>query len=122
MAGDDYSVAGGGGLRLKGAKVKKHKKKKDKTAVADKVNELDKALSSSLSSSGGGARDAAGDDEKSRAALAVGSAGKNGGGDDGDRDHDQDQQPTRYKTEAERRFEEAKRKKVRSRQGTHSRG
>lgn len=107
MAGDDYTAAGGGGLRLKGAKVKKHKKKnKDKSAAADKVVELDKALSS-------GDNAAADNDDEAAKALAVGSAGKRESRrTDGDGEEEDDAQPAQYKTEAQRRFEEAKRKKV----------
>ncbi|KAL8288853.1 hypothetical protein RB597_000774 [Gaeumannomyces tritici] len=102
MAGDDYTVAGGGGLRLKGAKVKKHKKKsKDKSAAADR---LDKALSSGDA--------AAADDDAAAKALVVGSAGKESRRKDGGEEDDDGAQPVQYKTEAQRRFEEAKRKKL----------
>ncbi|KAL8376422.1 hypothetical protein RB595_007487 [Gaeumannomyces hyphopodioides] len=109
MAGDDYTAAGGGGLRLKGAKVKKHKKKsKDKSAAADKVAELDKALSS------GDAAAAAADNNEAAKALAVGSAGRESRREDGDEEEEDEDgaQPVQYKTEAQRRFEEAKRKKL----------
>ncbi|KAI6362550.1 hypothetical protein MCOR25_006185 [Pyricularia grisea] len=94
MGDDDYTVAGGKGLRLKGAKVKKNKKKKaEGSKAADKVTELDKALSADKRSDKD-ADAADGDDEQARAR------------------EDEDHAPLRRKTETEQRFEEAKRKKL----------
>lgn len=96
MGDDDYTVAGGKGLRLKGAKVKKNKKKKTEgSKAADKVTELDKALSADKRSDED-ADAADGDDEQAPARQ------------------DEEYTPLRRKTETERRFEEAKRKKVRT--------
>lgn len=96
MGDDDYTVAGGKGLRLKGAKVKKNKKKKTEgSKAADKVTELDKALSADKRSDKD-ADAADGDDEQAPARQ------------------DEEYAPLRRKTETERRFEEAKRKKVRT--------
>ncbi|TLD30951.1 hypothetical protein PspLS_02551 [Pyricularia sp. CBS 133598] len=93
MGDDDYTVAGGKGLRLKGAKVKKNKKKAEGSKAADKVTELDKALTVEKRSDK--EVDAAdGDDKQPRAS------------------EDEDHAPLRRKTETERRFEEAKRKKL----------
>ncbi|EHA52466.1 hypothetical protein MCOR27_011181 [Pyricularia oryzae] len=94
MGDDDYTVAGGKGLRLKGAKVKKNKKKKTEgSKAADKVTELDKALSADKRSDKD-ADAADGDDEQAPARQ------------------DEEYAPLRRKTETERRFEEAKRKKL----------
>lgn len=99
MPSDEYSSFGKGALKLKGGggKVKKHKKKKDKGS------DLQKALSTGEAS--GERRDSdAGADQlekrtKSRSPVEAD-------------DDDGDDSVVRQKTEAERRFEEAKRKKV----------
>lgn len=94
MPADDYASAStGGALRLKGAKVKKNKKKK-----AGK-SDLEKNLSTG---SGGG--------ESSSASKLTKEASE-------DNDGQQAQNtasppPQRRKTEAERRFDEARRKKL----------
>ncbi|KJZ73151.1 hypothetical protein HIM_07535 [Hirsutella minnesotensis 3608] len=90
MPSDEYAAIGGGALRIKGAKVqKKKKKKKDKT-------DLDKNL-------------ATGDET----ALVKRDAGDDGPesarreGEEGD-----DDAPIVPKTEAERRYEETKKKRL----------
>jgi len=107
MPSDDYSYAGGGALKLKGAKVKKNKNKKKR----DKPRDLERALSTS--------------DERSVTPDNHALTRRNG-------EDDQPVRPIRpskettspeppeddsapvlsRKTEAERRFDEAKRKKV----------
>lgn len=97
MPSDEYTVFGKGALKLKGGggKVKKHKKKKDKGS------DLEKALSTGETS--GDHRDGdAGEKEiekrvKSKSPVEA---------------DDVEEGPVRQKTEAERRFEEAKKKKV----------
>lgn len=120
MPSDEYASFGGGGaLKLKGAKVKKHKKKKDK------VSDLERALSTGETSSspraGGSAKPETeepgreGEDGKEVVRSRDGSSHGEGGKEE--EDEDQRDSAVSYKTEAERRFEEAKRKKV----STHSR-
>jgi protein FAM32A len=98
MPSDEYSSFGKGALKLKGGggKVKKQKKKKDKGS------DLEKALSTREAS--GEPRDSdAGEkqlEKRTRSRSPV------------EADGDDEQGPARQKTEAERRFEEAKKKKV----------
>jgi len=111
MPSDEYaSVSTGGALKLKGAKVKKHKKKKnkdrgetdleknlatggrEKRSPTPSIPAADKELLST-------------DKDVAREDDIVGGGGGGGDGDDSDA-------PGTYKTEAERRFEEAKRRKV----------
>jgi protein FAM32A len=104
MPSDDYSSFGKGALKLKGGggKVKKHKKKKDKGS------DLEKALSTGEEPSGSKRRDSenAGDKQIER---RTGSRSRSPV-----EQHDDEEAPVRPKTEAERRFEEAKKRKVRS--------
>lgn len=80
MPSEEYKSAGGGALRIKGAKVKKHKKKKDKSALEKNLAEPKKEESQ--------------DKDKEEA-------------------EEEEEEPSRSrKTEAERRFEEARRKKL----------
>lgn len=90
MPSDDYvSVGGGGALKLKGAKV--NKKKKKKSSKSDLEKNLGSGSSSSSSSKAITKKD-----------------------DDANDDHeDNGDAPGRYKTETERRYEEARKKKVR---------
>lgn len=91
MPSDEYTSAGGGALRIKGAKVKKQKKKKAKS-------DLEKNLSAGEPSS---SKDL--EDPQHVAAAAQAEAEKD----------EEDQGPSRSrKTEAERRFEEVRRKKL----------
>ncbi|KAL5604189.1 hypothetical protein BROUX41_002170 [Berkeleyomyces rouxiae] len=105
---DDYAAVGGGGaLRLKGAKVGKTKKKKK-----------DKKLESALarSSAGSGAEDSLpdGTGERKRSKSSKRDDDDDSGhkrgeaASDGHGDVDADES---FKTDAQRRFEEAKRKK-----------
>ena len=90
---DDYASAGGGALRLKGAKVTKKKKRKDKSG-------LEKALSG-----GDGAlvkADRDGEGEKKRKKS----------GDEQDGEEREEDRPLVKKTEAEKRIDELKRKRV----------
>jgi protein FAM32A len=98
MPSNEYSSLGGAGaLKLKGAKVKKHKKKRDKTSVLEKAlstgdrEELEKAGHDSEKDEGmDKTREGSQGADEENAALG------------------------NHKTEAERRFAEAKRKKVSS--------
>ncbi|KAG6356568.1 hypothetical protein INS49_014441 [Diaporthe citri] len=82
MPSEEYKSAGGGALRIKGAKVKKHKKKKDKTALEKILTEPKKEESED--------KEEAGEVEEA----------------------ERDEPPRSNKTEAERRFEEARRKRL----------
>ena len=100
MPSDEYaSVGGGGALRLKGGKVKKHKKKKDKgsdleknlsTGESSKEIELKKPRAEEVE-----------DDDEARVKSGE------------EAEEQEDDTSKNRKTEAERRFEEARRKKVR---------
>ncbi|KAF4983176.1 hypothetical protein FZEAL_1333 [Fusarium zealandicum] len=84
MASDDYTAVGGGGaLKLKGSKIHKKKKKRDKT---DLEKNLDVAKKEKRE-----------DDKKT---------------DDEPRDNDDDEKPQPQKTESEKRHEEIKRKRL----------
>lgn len=92
---DDYASAGGGALRLKGAKVTKKKKKKDKGG-------LEKALSG-------------GDGALVKAERGEGSEKRKKDRKDGEEEAEADEEEDRpivRKTEAEKRLEELKRKRV----------
>lgn len=102
MPSDDYKSAGGGGaLKLKGAgaKVKKHKKKKDKAEGGG--SDLEKALSTGGAGASSSSKTSSKDKRREE--------GSEEAGDDGSGSA---QRPVAFKTEAERRFEEARRKKV----------
>jgi hypothetical protein len=91
MPDDEYaSVGGGGTLKLKGSKVKKHKKKKEKGT------DLEKALET------GGEKTSASDRAENRDKKQL------------EEENDEEEEPVIYKTEAEQRFAEVKRKKVSS--------
>lgn len=99
MPSDEYSSFGKGALKLKGGggKVKKHKKKKDKGS-----SDLEKALSTGETSAEHQDGDAVEkqDIKRSKSKSPV-------------PEEEVNEAPVvRQKTEAERRFEEAKRKKV----------
>lgn len=96
MPSDEYASAGGGALRIKGAKVKKHKKKKAKS-------DLEKNLATGEASS---SKDAEAADAQER----DGAKGKEER--DAGRREDEEAPSQRHKTEAERRFEEVRRKKL----------
>lgn len=82
MPSEEYKSAGGGALRIKGAKVKKHKKNKDKSALEKNLAEPKKEESQEK------------DKEK-------------------EDPEEEEEEPSRsHKTEAERRFEEARRKRL----------
>lgn len=95
MPSDEYASAGGGALRIKGAKVKKHKKKKVKS-------DLEKNLATGEASS---SKDAEAQGEQEGEQQSEGEKKK--------QEENQDEAPPRsHKTEAERRFEEVRRKKL----------
>lgn len=109
MPSDEYASAGGGALRIKGAKVKKHKKKKARS-------DLEKNLSTGEPSSSSSKKDPTAAQEDADEHAAAG-----GGADDDDARQreagrgDGDEGPSHTKsrkTEAERRFEEVRRKKL----------
>lgn len=83
MPSEEYKSAGGGALRIKGAKVKKHKKKKDKTALEKNLAEPKGEESQ--------------DKDKDKDKEEV---------------EEEEQPPRSHKTEAEQRFEEARRKRL----------
>ncbi|SPN98991.1 uncharacterized protein DNG_02030 [Cephalotrichum gorgonifer] len=89
---DDYSSAGGGALRLKGAKVTKKKKKKDKGSS------LEKALS-------GGDTTVAKTDQDAAEGMSDGEIARKR------RDEEEKARPLPKKTEAERVIEQLKRKR-----------
>ncbi|KAB5563192.1 hypothetical protein GE09DRAFT_1111339 [Coniochaeta sp. 2T2.1] len=102
MPSDEYSSFGKGALKLKGAgggsKVKRHKKKKDKGAPSD--------LEKNLSTGGGEAGEEKQIVAKRKRSKSPGAAAEEEAG------HESDEGPVRQKTEAERRFEEAKKRKL----------
>jgi protein FAM32A len=97
MPSDEYSSFGKGALKLKGVgggKVKKHKKKEKKNSP-----DLERALAT-----------ATGEPSSQQPLSADKRRSESLAGHDGD---DEDEAPVvSHKTEAERRFEEARRKKV----------
>ncbi|KAK1718457.1 hypothetical protein BDP67DRAFT_574968 [Colletotrichum lupini] len=106
---DDYASAVGGGLKLKGAKVTKPKKKKrrDKTDLEKNLETGDQGGSSSSTALVKHREEPAGD-SKSKSK-------KKGEDPDEDRDNDDDDEGSGrvvQKTEAERRYEERKRKRL----------
>ncbi|RYO86872.1 hypothetical protein DL766_001107 [Monosporascus sp. MC13-8B] len=105
MGADDYAVAGGGALKLKGAKVQKSKKKKkDKSS-----NNLERSLSviegddDPKATSSSSSKEAEKKEKKKRREDS-----DDGAGDTEKSDHD----TVEYKTEAERRHEEIQRRKL----------
>lgn len=106
MAADDYAVAGGGALKLKGAKIQKSKKKK-KDKGKDGSSNLERSLSIvEGESSKDVAKREKGKDRQSDDPERAGTPKKT---DDGDAN---EEDPADYKTEAERRHEEIQRRKV----------
>lgn len=101
MPSDEYTSAGGGALRIKGAKVKKHKKKKAKSDLEKNLSAGEGAGESSSSTKDLEKQNS--EDPQHVAATAA-----------DEREEEEDQQgPSRSrKTEAERRFEEVRRKKL----------
>lgn len=105
MPSDDYAAVGGGALRIKGAKIKKHKKKKTGKSDLEKNLSTGEPLSTSSSS-------------KLKDREEIGKEGKKEK--DGEeqeqkqeQEREEEEEPTeRRKTEAERRFEEARKKKL----------
>ena len=97
---DDYASLGGGALRLKGAKVTKKKKRKEKSG-------LEKALS-------GGETSVvkAGDEGEKRKAKRKKDDEEREGEREGEDEEEEEERPVVRKTEAERRLEELKRKRV----------
>jgi protein FAM32A len=110
MPSDDYTSAVGGGLRLKGvkdAKIDKHKKKKRKAPEGDAA-----AAATKESASAGAASEGDGAAEREAPGGAPEDEGEGGkqetGGGEGPAE-------AARKTEAERRYEERRRKRVGSR-------
>lgn len=95
---DDYASLGGGALRLKGAKVTKKKKRKEKSG-------LEKALSGGETSVVKAERSDEG--EKRKAKKRKDSEER-----EGEEGEEEEERPVVRKTEAERRLDELKRKRV----------
>ncbi|KAJ2904306.1 hypothetical protein MKZ38_008365 [Zalerion maritima] len=126
MPSDDEFVVSGGPLRLKGGKIEKRKKKKKNK---DKTKEGENALANALSTGQDRAISGElieGEDaevkerrEKKKKKRREGSVDEGeGGGETGEKQED-DEDMDSYKTEAERKLEEAQRKKVCSDQPTN---
>lgn len=108
MPSDDYAPVGGGALRIKGAKVKKHKKSSTK-----KKTDLEKNLSTSGSSKSKKEENDDGDENHPDHDKQEAKDEKEGGqGQEDFPGEERKQQSERRKTDAERRFEEARRKKL----------
>lgn len=108
MPSDDYAPVGGGALRIKGAKVRKHKKKSSKKTDLEKNLSTGGGESSSSSSlSKFKEEDGRSDDAKQEDKDKVDKEGQ-----EEEHEPEQEQQTERRKTEAEKRFEEARRKKL----------
>lgn len=105
MPSDDYvAFSGGGALKLKGGKVSKSKKKKkDKTAAAG----LERALSTGESSAAEGGNKEIEKPTSSKKKIPRDDE------DERPEEDDERDEPIEYKTEAQKRHEEYKRKKVR---------
>jgi protein FAM32A len=102
MASDDYSAAIGGGLKLKGSKpsgVTKKKKKDKSKAKPDPDEPKTSALQRALADEDPG--------DAQEGAATAGSEARSVGNDD------EDYEPGSSKTEAERKYEEMRRKRVR---------
>jgi protein FAM32A len=108
MGSDDYSSAAGGALRLKGAKIKKHKKKKEKSSLETALSTGDPTPSRrSRSATPGESRDSKALDRRKKSDDApVKDRNSDGSVED-------EEETPRVKTATELRFEEARRKKVR---------
>lgn len=91
MPSGDYSAVGGGALKLKGAKIQKKKKKRDKS-------DLEKSLS---------ATEGAVVKKDSPAATE-----KQADESDANEDRPEDQVPSAHKTESERKYDEIRKKRV----------
>ncbi|KIH88520.1 hypothetical protein SPBR_07897 [Sporothrix brasiliensis 5110] len=116
MPSGEYASASGGALRLKGAKVEKHKSKKHKKkrSSRDKDKEGNRArhAEDELEQVGSGGEDR---DRRKKKSETKNKEGK-GGSDDEDYDDDYDDlknDPYARMTTAERRFAEAQDKKIR---------
>ncbi|KAF3021072.1 hypothetical protein E8E14_012814 [Neopestalotiopsis sp. 37M] len=104
MPSDDYvAFSGGGALKLKGGKVSKSKKKKkDKTAAAG----LERALSTGESSAAEGGNKEIEKPTSSKKKIPRDDE------DERPEEDDERDEPIEYKTEAQKRHEEYKRKKM----------
>lgn len=110
MPSDDYALAGGGGaLRIKGAKVKKHKKKSKKTDLEKNLSTGEPATTSHEEPDAAAAAAVVDEDQDPKAPT-----NQKQKEEEDDDDGNDDAPPTteRRKTEAEKRFEEARRKKL----------
>lgn len=106
MPSDEYASAGGGALRIKGAKVKKHKKKKARSDLEKNLSTGEPSSSTSSSKKDPAAEQDAGEDapQQQQGDEELEKARRDG--DDGG------PSSKSRKTEAERRFEEVRRKKL----------
>jgi len=98
MPSDEYTGAAGGALKLKGGKIQKSKKKKSKSKDKDVSSKLER--SSRSTSAVAESKDDNGNVAEKAATPATETS-----------DHEEDH-TTEYKTEAERRHEEAMKKRV----------
>jgi protein FAM32A len=100
MGSDDYSAAVSGGLKLKGSKPSGVTKKKKKSKPKDTDDSKATATQSTLA-------------DEERAAAAESSAGATGA-QEGDGNEEEEYEPSSSKTEAERKYEDMRRKRVRA--------
>ncbi|KAK3359724.1 hypothetical protein B0T25DRAFT_629053 [Lasiosphaeria hispida] len=103
MPSEDYAAVGRGPLKLKGAKITKHKKKSKKDKDKTNPDNLEKALSVTATTTTTDGDDTPLDPKRTKEA-----ADETGGGSQSPKDDAEED----TKTEAERRFAEAKRKKL----------
>lgn len=106
MPSDDYAPVGGGALRIKGAKVKKHKKKSKKTDLEKNLSTGDEPSSSSKRPKKEEDVPEGGDDDEDDNTKRTKKQ------EEEEEKEEEEPQPERRKTEAEKRFEEARRKKL----------
>lgn len=119
MPSDEYtSASGGGALRLKGARVEKHKSKKHKKkkSIRDKEASRARNADDALERTGSGAGSGDEDRDRKTKSKTKDKAGDDGGSGNEDYDDYEDlkNDPYARMTPAERRFAEAQDKKVSS--------
>lgn len=113
MPSDDYAPVGGGALRIKGAKVKKHKKKsKTSSGKTDLEKNLSTGEKASTRAEQREEEEEVADGDEPNSSTNKKHL-KEGDGDGDEQEEEEGPQRTeRRKTEAEKRFEEARRKKL----------
>ncbi|KAK0720044.1 hypothetical protein B0H67DRAFT_574909 [Lasiosphaeris hirsuta] len=103
MPSEDYAAGGRGPLKLKGAKITKHKKKSKKDKEKTNPGNLEKALSITATITTTDGDDAQLDPRRTKEVAEEAGEGSQSPRDDAEED---------TKTETEKRFAEAKRKKL----------